>query len=115
MYRVKGLPERFFQISFCHVLSGKDIHSPHKFTFLHPSGIVSYAILRAPSKKICYEVSKERTIPVLVGLHGAGVEAESQLVAHALDPLPDLSSWVLFPAGVTPWSGDDWRTRLCIL
>ena len=32
------------------------------------------------------------------------------MVAHALDPLPDLCAWVLFPTGVTPWSADDWHT-----
>lgn len=45
----------------------------------------------------------------MLQLHGAGLEAESDIVAHALDPAPDLCAWVLFPTGVTPWSGDDWH------
>jgi predicted esterase len=32
------------------------------------------------------------------------------MVAHALDSLPDLCAWVVFPTGVTPWSADDWHT-----
>lgn len=45
----------------------------------------------------------------MLQLHGAGLEAESDLVAHALDSVPDLCAWILFPTGVTPWSGDDWH------
>jgi predicted esterase len=43
-------------------------------------------------------------------LHGAGLEADSDMVRHSLDSLPDLCAWVLFPTGVTPWSGDDWHS-----
>jgi predicted esterase len=46
----------------------------------------------------------------LLALHGAGLEADDELVKHALDPLADICAWVLFPTGVTPWSGDDWHT-----
>lgn len=51
----------------------------------------------------------ERPFPLLLQLHGAGVEAESDQVAHALDPVLNLCAWVLFPTGVTSWSSDDWR------
>ena len=85
------------------------VHEPHKLTFLHPGGIVSYAILRAPSPKVAHEVPKSGALPILLNLHGAGLEAESQQVRHMLDPVPDLRAWVLFPTGVTPWSADDWR------
>jgi predicted esterase len=47
--------------------------------------------------------------PVLLQFHGAGVEADNDMVAHALDPVPDLCAWVVYPTGVTPWSGDDWH------
>jgi predicted esterase len=46
----------------------------------------------------------------MLQLHGAGLEADNEVVVHALDPLPDLCTWVLFPTGVTPWSADDWHT-----
>ncbi len=108
-YVRKGNPEYLLSGTFSHTFLSKDIHSPHKFTFLHPSGIVSYAIIRAPSKKVCSEADSKTELPVLLNLHGAGLEADSQQVRHMLDGVPDLPSWVLFPTGVTPWSGDDWR------
>lgn len=89
-------------------LSAKDVHAPHRITFLHPSNTVSYAILRAPSKKVS-EITAEQHLPILLNLHGAGLEADSHQVRHMLDSLPDLRAWVLFPTGGTPWSGDDWR------
>ena len=88
-------------------LHPRSIEEPFKYTFLHPGGIVSYAILRAPSQRACE--STKGPLPILLNLHGAGLEADSEQVRHQLDPLPDLRAWVLFPTGVTPWSGDDWR------
>jgi predicted esterase len=86
-------------------------HEPQKFTYLHPGGMVSYAVLRPPSP-MALESCKPTNgkLPVLLALHGAGLEADDDLVRHALDPLADLCAWVLFPTGVTPWSGDDWHT-----
>ncbi|KAL9099418.1 MAG: hypothetical protein Q9163_005076 [Psora crenata] len=78
---------------------------PHKITFLHPSSTVSYAILRPPSVNAC--VSERTSMPILLILHGAGLDAASWQVRSMLDPLPDLPAWFLFPTGVTPWSGDD--------
>lgn len=86
-------------------------NEPQKLTYLHPGGMASYAILRPPSPRaleICKSTNDK--LPVLLALHGAGLEADHELVRHALDPLPDLCAWVLFPTGVTPWSGDDWHT-----
>ncbi|KAM3422787.1 hypothetical protein BST61_g269 [Cercospora zeina] len=81
---------------------------PHKVTFLNPSGIVSYAILRPPSPK-AINATQEAPLPVLLGLHGAGVEAERDYMRLALEPVSDLAAWVLLPTGGTPWSGDDWH------
>lgn len=90
----------------------RDNHSPHKFTFLHPSGIVSYAILRSPSRKVTSEISPRGRLPIILNLHGAGLEADSRQVRHTLDSAPDVPAWVLFPTGVTSWSSDDWRKCL---
>ena len=93
-------------------LEQRSIYEPHKVTFMHPGGVVSYAILRPPSReaqKICSKDSA-MPLPVLLQLHGAGLEADDEAVAHSLDPVPDLCAWALFPTGVTPWSGDDWHT-----
>jgi predicted esterase len=85
-------------------------HDPQKFTYLHPGGMVSYAVLRPPSLSAVVSCNATNgKLPVLLALHGAGLEADSELVRHALDPLPDICAWTLFPTGVTPWSGDDWH------
>lgn len=88
-----------------------NILSPHKFSFFHPSGIVSYAIIQPPSSETCL-ISNSGALPIMLALHGAGLEADSDLVRHALDLVPGLCAWVLFPSGVTPWSGDDWRESI---
>jgi predicted esterase len=86
-------------------------HEPQKFTYLHPGGMVSYAVLRPPSPSALKSCKTSHgKLPVLLALHGAGLEADDELVRNALDPLPDICAWVLFPTGVTPWSGDDWHT-----
>ena len=93
-----------------HKFRVRSIHSPHKFTFLHPSGTVSYAIIRPPSNAI--DELPQTRLPILFNLHGAGLEADSDQVRHMLDPVLDLHAWILFPTGVTPWSSDDWRKFL---
>ncbi|KAF2710944.1 hypothetical protein K504DRAFT_475829 [Pleomassaria siparia CBS 279.74] len=99
------------KLSFLHVsqnLTKRSTYDPHKVTYLHPGGMVSYAMLRAPAKNATCSPGKKK-LPILLALHGAGLEADNGIVAHALDPVADLCSWVLFPTGVTPWSGDDWH------
>jgi hypothetical protein len=94
-------------------LTKTSLYKPHKITYLHPGGMASYAMLRPPAKNATCGPGQNSSLPVLLGLHGAGLEADNGMVAHALDPVPDLCAWVLFPTGVTPWSGDDWR--MCML
>ncbi|KAF1918088.1 hypothetical protein BDU57DRAFT_446112 [Ampelomyces quisqualis] len=89
-------------------LKHTSIHRPHKMTFLHPGGMVSYAMLRPPAKNATCRSSVSK-LPVLLALHGAGLEADDSMVTGALDPVADLCAWVLFPTGVTPWSADDWH------
>ena len=108
-YAFANQPERSLKSWFSHHFALACLHDPHKITFLHPSGIVSYAILRPPSDKVCRDVDHKSKLPVLIGLHGAGLVADSDRMRKALDPLPDLPSWVLFPSGVTSWCADDWR------
>ena len=88
-------------------LTHRSIYEPHKATYMHPSGIISYAIFRAPSQN----ASCGSSAPVLLQLHGAGVETDSEVVRHTMDPLPYLCAFVVFASGVTPWSGDDWRKQ----
>jgi predicted peptidase len=83
-------------------------YRPHKITFPHPGGMVSYAMLRPPAKNATCR-SGQTDSPILLAMHGAGLEADDPMVTGALDPVSDLCAWVLFPTGVTPWSGDDWH------
>jgi hypothetical protein len=91
-----------------HQFVKRSLHEPFKVTFYHPGGMVSYAILRPPQNVSC-PLDSEGSLPILLQLHGAGVEADNDIVRHAFDPLPDLCAWALFPTGSTPWSGDDWH------
>lgn len=92
-----------------HVFSSRELTQPQKITYLHPGGVVSYAILRPPSKKALHKSESDTKLPVVIGLHGARVETDSDLVRNTFAGAPDLQAWVLFPSGVTSWSGDDWR------
>lgn len=89
-------------------LNHVSMYAPHKITFKHPAGMASYAMLRPPAKNASCDASLTK-LPILLALHGAGVEADSADATAALDAVSDLCAWVLFPTGVTPWSGDDWH------
>ncbi|KAI5193509.1 hypothetical protein E4T38_09937 [Aureobasidium subglaciale] len=109
-YRVGGKPRS--PVSVLHVdykFTQPELHKPLKVTLYHPGGMVSYAILRPPPMNVTCPLDSEGSLPVLLQLHGAGVEADNDIVRHALDPLSDLCAWALFPTGSTPWSGDDWH------
>jgi len=78
----------------------------HKYTYLHPSGIVSYSLIRPPSQN---EQCQGRDSLVLLALHGAGNDVDTSEVKESFDGLPDLCAWLIIPQGVTTWSGDDWH------
>lgn len=115
---------RTFELQFHHTSAGVDkdaidveldvkfrhVWDAHKITYLHPSGIVSYAILRPPPRNNLTASGSRSSLPIVLALHGAGLEADSDVARHALDAVADLPAWTLFPSGVTPWSGDDWHT-----
>ena len=111
-FKIQGSSMLLHRDLISHTFVKHTIHEPHRFTFLHPGGVVSYAILRAPSVNASHSLSPDRALPVIINMHGAGLEADSPQVRHMLDSIPDIAGWVLFPTGVTPWSGDDWRMRL---
>jgi hypothetical protein len=89
----------------------RSIFDAQKFTFLHPAGVVSYAIIRPPPTSAQCVLSAE-PLPILLSLHGAGLEADSRQVREMFDAAYGICAWMLFPTGVTPWSGDDWRKIL---
>lgn len=92
-----------------YLLACRTMSDSHKMTFLRASNTVSYAILRPPSKKALKEAQDRETWPVMINLHGAGIEADSDQVRTTFDSIPDLRCWVVSPSGTTSWSGDDWR------
>lgn len=91
-----------------HHFAQREMYEPLKVTFYHPAGMVSYAILKPPPSNISCPLDMEGSLPVFLQLHGAGVEADNEIVRHALDSV-DLCAWSVFPTGSTPWSGDDWH------
>ena len=90
-------------------LKRRRIEDSQKITFRGPGGVVSYAILRPPSSETLNEATDSTKLPVLLALHGAGLDADSQASRHSLDAARDLPVWTLFPTGGTLWSGDDWH------
>ncbi|OAL25655.1 hypothetical protein AYO22_04644 [Fonsecaea multimorphosa] len=95
------------EVTFTTKLEHADISSLQRITFLHPSGTVSYAMLKPPSAA---NATKDDRLPVLLNLHGAGVEAGGPLSRHMFDDAAHLPAWILTPTGMSPWSGDDWHT-----
>lgn len=89
-------------------LTSRAMQETQKYTFQHPSGIISYAVIRPPPLTEACGSSDER-LPILLNLHGAGVETDSDQVRHTLDEAYGVCAWMLFPSGVTLWSGDDYR------
>ncbi|KAJ4340596.1 hypothetical protein N0V95_007444 [Ascochyta clinopodiicola] len=106
-YKVVGSSHRA-SLQVTQDLKHMSTYEPHKVTFMHPGGMVSYAMLRPPAKNATCR-HKQTKLPVFLDLHGAGLEADSTMVTGALDSVSDLCAWTVFPTGVTPWSGDDWH------
>ncbi|KAL5001406.1 hypothetical protein BDV10DRAFT_5319 [Aspergillus recurvatus] len=91
--------------------ANRHLSEPLRITYMHPAGIVSYAILRPPPlHSSCALNQSNASLPLLIGLHGAGLEADSMQARRMLDAAYGICAWMLFPSGVTSWSGDDWHT-----
>ncbi|KAL3438002.1 hypothetical protein BDV09DRAFT_141138 [Aspergillus tetrazonus] len=91
--------------------ANRPISEPQRITYMHPAGIVSYAILRPPPLHPSCALNQTNTfLPLIIGLHGAGLEADSVQVRRMMDAAYGICAWMLFPSGVTSWSGDDWHT-----
>jgi hypothetical protein len=88
----------------------RSLSQPQRLTYIHPASIVSYAILRPPPlDPPCVSDRSNSSLPVIIGLHGAGLDANSAQAREMLDSAYGACAWILFPSGVTSWSGDDWR------
>lgn len=110
-YKIPGESKTLLTSRPFHIkLTERSWTETHKVTFYHPAKIVSYAILRPPpSSSTCTASSGQNSLPIILCLHGAGLEADGTLVRQMLDALYGTCAWILFPNGVTSWGGDDWR------
>ncbi|KAL5047941.1 hypothetical protein BDW71DRAFT_205894 [Aspergillus fruticulosus] len=89
----------------------RPLSEPRRITYMHPAGIVSYGILRPPPlHSSCALNQSNASLPLMIVLHGAGLEADSMQARRMLDAAYGVCAWMLFPSGVTSWSGDDWHT-----
>ncbi|KAI8905029.1 hypothetical protein EDD86DRAFT_212102 [Gorgonomyces haynaldii] len=75
----------------------------YKITHLGYDYSIQYSMVKAP-KMVC--ASEETKCPVVVALHGAGVDVSSEFWISAVNQQD--FAWVLFPTGRTPW-GFDWH------
>ncbi|CAG8568986.1 1077_t:CDS:10 [Cetraspora pellucida] len=86
-------------------INNKNFGDAYKFTFEDFDTTVQYGrcfAMAIPSSEPC----KPYKCPILVALHGAGVEADSEFWITAYKR--QKSAWILLPTGRTPW-GYDWH------
>ncbi|KAJ3120897.1 hypothetical protein HK098_004132 [Nowakowskiella sp. JEL0407] len=76
----------------------------YKITFLDYDGSVQYAMAKPPKSKCSY--SKYDRCPIILALHGSGVEADSDFWLEAYNRHDQ--AWILYPTGRTTW-GFDWH------
>ncbi|KAL9050492.1 MAG: hypothetical protein Q9162_006599 [Coniocarpon cinnabarinum] len=94
-------------------IKSRQLRQPLKITFENHAGSVSYAVFRPPAPfshcRSAWTIDEHEQLPVMIMLHGAGLDADSDEVRHSLDAVRDTHTWTIFPTGGTPWSGDDWH------
>ncbi|KAI9202381.1 uncharacterized protein BJ171DRAFT_514823 [Polychytrium aggregatum] len=76
----------------------------YKITFMDFDDSVHYAMVRPPARSCVSDATQK--CPVLLALHGAGVEASAQFWTNAYRQ--QKYAWTVFPTGRTPW-GFDWH------
>ncbi|KAJ3406170.1 hypothetical protein HDV05_006128 [Chytridiales sp. JEL 0842] len=77
----------------------------YKITFMDYDNVVQYAMAKPP-KQPCTAYNKRGRCPVVLALHGSGVEVSSAFWTDAYKP--QNYAWILYPSGRTPW-GFDWH------
>lgn len=84
-------------------LERRTFHDAFKITFLDYDLSVQHAMVRVP-KQPCS--SSTHKCPVVLALHGAGVEASNPFWTESYQQREN--AWVLYPTGRTSW-GFDWH------
>jgi hypothetical protein len=102
----------YFSLDFSHTLTiHHDIDAPFTFTFASPleplqgqePALVSYAVAVPPKDNRPADSSLP---PVMLALHGAGVDVENGFWAQAMPKIAGL--WAVLPTGKNEW-GEDWH------
>ncbi|KAJ3076034.1 hypothetical protein HDU98_005983 [Podochytrium sp. JEL0797] len=94
----------FMVTSKAYEIRSRSWGEPYKITFLDYDNVVHYAMTLPPAKA-CSTIG-EAKCPVILALHGAGVEAENPFWTEAFKRQD--YAWILFPTGRTAW-GFDWH------
>ncbi|KAJ3388598.1 hypothetical protein HDU92_001416 [Lobulomyces angularis] len=100
-----GVEKKMFEVGF--QLRNATWGDIYKVTFDGYDGAIQYVMVRPPANPCSnLEDSSHNKCPVIIALHGAGVEASSEFWTNALKQRSDC--WILFPTGRTAW-GFDWH------
>lgn len=84
-----------------------DRRTPHTITYLNQDNTIGSAILRAPLCDDSVKDSDRNTLPIILALHGAGVDIEDPEWKYIFkDCYHD--AWIIQP-NCGPW-GDDWHS-----
>ncbi|CAI2175803.1 10972_t:CDS:10 [Funneliformis geosporum] len=97
----KGHQSLLIKITKEILIKYKNLDAFYKFTFEDFDESIQYAMIMHPK-----ESSAPNKAPILVALHGAGVEANVEFWTNAYPK--QKNSWILLPTGRTPW-GYDWH------
>lgn len=76
----------------------------YKFNFIGYDYSIQYAMARPPIQPTI--AAKDQKFPVVIALHGSGVEADFPFWTNAYTQ--QQNAWILFPTGRTRW-GFDWH------
>lgn len=86
-------------------LSRAPFEGPFRFTFRDSDDSVQYAMALPPLSPP--PTNQSSPIPIILALHGAGVEASSPFWTSSI-PRQSCGVWIVLPTGRTPW-GYDWH------
>lgn len=86
---------------------GRLKYDPHTITYLNIDNTIGSAILRAPSSEGRTSGSGQKSLPVILAFHGAGVDIESPAWKNLYENSYH-AAWILQPSCGT-W-GDDWHS-----
>ncbi|CAH1756508.1 258_t:CDS:10 [Entrophospora sp. SA101] len=97
----RGKVNHWVKVSDLIIIEPKNFQEFYKFTFEDFDGSIQYAMAMPPISPV-----ENAKCPILVALHGAGVEANTKFWLNAYPQ--QKNAWIVLPTGRTPW-GYDWH------